>query len=211
MNFLGLLGNKVGMTQIYNQKGEKIPVTIIKAGPCFITQIKLSQKNNYNIIQLGYLEINYSSKKLTKSNLGHFLTKQLFAYRHLKEYILRDKIFLNYKIGDEINTNYFKIGQKIKITGLTIGKGNAGNIKQHHFTRGPMTHGSKHHRLQGSIGSGTTPGRVIPGKKMPGRLGSQKQTISNLEILDIDYFKNLLVVKGSVPGKTGNLLNIYSS
>jgi large subunit ribosomal protein L3 len=211
---LGLLGNKIGMTQIFDQKGEVIAVTIIKAGPCFITQLKSYENCGYNSIQIGYLE--QAKKKVTKPNLGHFEKVYLSPFRYLKEYKIISKtdkneqkdVFENYKIGQKLDVEMFQIGQKITISGLTIGKGNTGNIKRHNFQRGPMGHGSKHHRLQGSIGSGTTPGRVYPGKRMPGRVGMEKRTISNLTILDIDKKENLLVVKGCIPGKPGNFVTI---
>lgn len=202
----GILGNKIGMTQIFDTKGNVIPVTVIKTGPCYITQIKSSDKCGYNAIQIGYTEIAANSKKLKKPMLGHFNKAKVQAFKYLKEYKIED--IEKYELGQKLNVENFQIGQSINISGLTIGKGNAGNIKRNHFTRGGMSHGSKHHRLQGSIGAGTTPGRVLPGKKMPGRLGMDQITIKNLEIIDIDNTKNLLIIKGSVPGKTGNLLNI---
>lgn len=203
---LGILGNKIGMTQIFNAKGDIIPVTIIKSGPCFITQIKFQNLCGYNALQIGYAEMPINTKKLTKPLLGHFSKAKLNPYRFLKEYKVENP--LNYQLGEEISVDLFKIGQKINISGLTIGKGNASNIKRNHFSRGPMAHGSKHHRLQGSLGAGTTPGRVFPGKKMPGRLGMEKRTIKNLEIIDINKKENLLIIKGSVPGKSGNLVSL---
>ncbi len=187
---LGILGNKIGMTQIFNKNGKIIPVTLIKCGPCYITQIKSILTDGYNAIQIGY--------GLTKKNF--------FSYRYLKEYKILN--INNFKKGQEFNVNFFKIGDKIQITGLTIGKGNMGNIQKNNFVRGPMSHGSKHHRLQGSLGAGTSPGRVFPGKKMPGRIGMTNCTIKNVEIIDIDVNSNLLIVKGSIPGKVGNLINI---
>ena len=203
---LGLLGNKIGMTQIFDTKGNVIPVTIVKSGPCYITQIKSQEKCGYNAIQIGYLEIPANLKSLTKPRLGHFNSVNLPPFRYLKEYKLVETS--TYEVGHKFGVEIFEIGQYVNVTGLTIGKGNAGNIKQHHFSRGPMGHGSKHHRLQGSIGSGTTPGRVFPGKKMPGRLGMEKRTIRGLEIIDIDPKENLLIIKGCIPGKSGNLVSI---
>jgi large subunit ribosomal protein L3 len=205
---LGILGNKVGMTQIFDEKGNVIPVTIIKSGPCVITQIKSSINCGYNAIQIGYVQIAANHKSLTKPKLGHFNKVNLAPYRYLKEYKIDNQE--NYEIGQKLSVDIFKTGEFISVTGLTIGKGNAGNIKKNHFVRGAMTHGSKHHRLQGSIGAGTTPGRVIPGKKMPGRLGMEQRTISGLEIISIDTSENLLVIKGSIPGKPGNLVSINS-
>ena len=203
---VGLLGNKIGMTQIFGKKGEVIPVTVIKVGPCFITQIKSDENCGYNSVQLGYIEISPNSKNLTKPCLGHFNKVGLPPFRYLKEY--KTQGGEDYNVGQKVSLEIFEIGQKISVTGLTIGKGNTGNIKKNNFSRGPMGHGSKHHRLQGSLGSGTTPGRVFPGKKMPGRLGYEKWTISGLEVIDLDLKENLLVVKGSIPGKPGNLISI---
>jgi len=203
---IGILGNKIGMTQIFDGKGEIIPVTIIKGGPCFVTQIKSDENCGYNSIQLGYLEVSPNLKSLTKPRLGHFKKVNLAPYRYLKEYKTNE--IENYTIGQKFSVDIFKIGDEINVTGFTIGKGNAGNIKQHHFSRGAMTHGGKSKRLQGSMGSGTTPGRVYPGKKMPGRFGMDKRTVKGLEIVDIDTTQNIIVIKGSIPGKSGNLVSL---
>ena len=203
---IGILGNKVGMTQIFDKKGNVIPVTIIKTSPCIITQIKTEKICGYNAIQIGYLEIPSNAKKLTKPELGHFNKVNLQPFKYLKEY----KINFNheYEVGQKIGLDLFQIGQSVKITGLTIGKGFASNIKRNNFTTGLMTHGSKSHRLQGSVGAGTSPSRVFPGKKMAGRLGNVKCTIKGLKIVDIDIDENLLIIKGSIPGKAGNLISI---
>lgn len=204
---LGILGKKIGMTQIFDIKGNVIPVTIIKGGPCVVTQIKSTINCGYNAIQIGYIEIPSNHKTLTKPKLGHFNKVNLPPFRYLKEFKISENT--TYEIGQKFNVEMFEIGQYVNVTGTSIGKGNAGNIKRNHFVRGAMTHGSKHHRLQGSIGSGTTPGRVLPGKKMPGRLGTEKCTISGLEIMSIDKEQNLLVIKGSIPGKAGNLVTVH--
>lgn len=201
---LGILGNKIGMTQIFDTKGNAIPVTIIKSSPCIITQIKSKNNHGYNSIQLGYCQT--TGKSLTKPERGHLNKFNLPLYRYLKEFKVNN--VLEHTIGQKVSVEIFKIGQEINITGLTIGKGNASNIKRNHFSRGPMAHGSKHHRLQGSLGAGTSPGRVFPGKKMPGRLGMEKCTIKNLEIMDIDSKNNLIVIKGCIPGKSGNLISL---
>jgi len=194
------------MTQIFDRKGNVIPVTIIKGGPCFVTQIKSIENCGYNAVQLGYLEISANAKTLTKPNLGHFNKVNLPPFKYLKEYKIQESE--KFELGQKFSVELFKIGEKVNITGFTIGKGNAGNVKRNNFNCGAMSHGSKHHRLQGSIGSGTTPGRVFPGKKMPGRLGVEKKTISGLEVIDIDTKENILVIKGSIPGKSGNLISI---
>jgi len=203
---LGILGNKIGMTQIFDTKGNVIPVTIIKGGPCIVTQIKSIENSGYNAVQLGYLEISANAKTLTKPQLGHFNKVNLPPFKYLKEYKITET--QSFEIGQKFTVELFKVGEKVNITGFTIGKGNAGNVKRNNFNCGAMSHGSKHHRLQGSIGSGTTPGRVFPGKKMPGRLGVEKKTISGLEVIDVDIKENLIVIKGSIPGKSGNLISI---
>jgi len=203
---LGILGNKIGMTQIFDKKGDVIPVTVIKGGPCYITQIKSNDKCGYDAIQLGYLELSSNSKSLTKPELGHFNKVNLPPYRYLKEYKTTGSE--EYTIGQKFSVEMFQVGQEISVTGLTIGKGYAGNVKRNNFNQGALSHGSKHHRLQGSMGAGTSPGRVFPGKRMSGRLGGTKQTISGLEIIDIDTKENIIVIKGSIPGKSGNLVSI---
>jgi large subunit ribosomal protein L3 len=140
--------------------------------------------------------------------LGHFTKNNVSPFQYLKEFQV-EKIE-NYDIGEKFSIDILKVGEKVNISGLTIGKGNTGNIKQHNFQRGCISHGSKHKRLQGSLGSGTTPGRVFPGKRMPGRSGGEKKTIQALEIIDIDVTNNILIIKGSIPGKAGNLVTIQS-
>jgi large subunit ribosomal protein L3 len=204
---LGIIGNKVGMTQIFTENGEANPVTIIKAGPCFITQIKSIATHGYNAIQVGYQEI--SPNKLNKPEIGHFQKTNLQNLKYLKEYQVLNK--QEFKLGQIINVLNFKEGEFVDICGKSIGKGFTGNQKRHNFTRGPMSHGSKNHRAPGSIGQGSTPGRVFPGKKMSGRMGGAQTTISNLKILKIDIKENIIIVKGSIPGKPGNLLSIVST
>jgi large subunit ribosomal protein L3 len=206
---LGILGNKIGMTQIFTPKGEIIPVTIIKGGPCYVTQIKSKINCGYDAIQLGYLEVSSNSKILTKPQLGHFSKQNLPPYRYLKEYKAIQEGD-NFELGQKFSVEMFKVGEHVNVTGFTIGKGFTGNIKRNNFERGSMTHGSKHHRAQGSLGSGTTPGRVFPGKRMSGHSGMEKRTILGLEIIDIDINENLLIVKGAIPGKSGNLVSITS-
>jgi large subunit ribosomal protein L3 len=201
---IGILGTKLGMTQIFDESGLAIPVTIIKAGPCLITQIKTVETDGYNAVQVGYSEI--QSKLLNKPKLGHLQKAGSPPLKYLKEYRIQSSS--GELVGATISVNSFNLGDKVSITGKTIGKGFAGTVKRHNFTRGPMTHGSKNHREPGSIGMGTTPGRVYPGKKMAGRLGGKQTTIKNLQIVLINPENNLLVVKGAIPGKLGNLLSI---
>ncbi len=199
-----ILGNKIGMTQIFAENGDAIPVTIIKVGPCIITQIKSLDTHGYDAIQIGYQQV--EKNYLTKPELGHLEKVNIPPLKYLKEYRIQTNH--NFTLGQILNTENFSEGQFIDITGKSIGKGFAGNQKRNHFRRGPMTHGSKNHREPGSIGQSTTPGRVFPGKRMAGRLGGKQITVSNLKIFKIDAQENLLIIKGSVPGKPGNLLSI---
>jgi large subunit ribosomal protein L3 len=201
---IGILGTKLGMTQIFDESGLAIPVTIIKAGPCTVTQIKTVDTDGYNSVQLGYLET--QSKLLNKPELGHLHKTGSPPLKYLKEY--RVESSTSTPLGSVLSVDLFNIGDRISVSGKTIGKGFAGTVKRHNFTRGPMTHGSKNHREPGSIGMGTTPGRVYPGKRMAGRLGGKQTTIKNLQIVLINLENNLLVVKGAIPGKLGNLLSI---
>lgn len=201
---IGLLGNKIGMTQIFDESGNIIPVTILKVGPCIVTQIKTKLKDGYDAIQVGY---SYSSNKsLTQPELGHFQKSNIQPLKYLKEFRLDSQTKL--EVGQVLNVDLLAPGQLVNIKGKTIGKGFSGLQKRHNFTRGPMTHGSKNHRAPGSIGMGTTPGRVLPGKKMAGQLGNKLTTIKNLKVIQLNSEENILVLKGSVPGKPGNLLSI---
>ena len=204
---IGLLGNKIGMTQIFDDSGNIIPVTILKVGPCVITQIKTKSKDGYNSIQIGYG--NVSSKTLTQPELGHLQKSNIQPLKYLKEFKVNETD--EFKIGQVLNVDSFSPGQLINIRGKSIGKGFSGLQKRYNFARGPMTHGSKNHRAPGSIGMGTTPGRVLPGKKMAGQLGNKITTIKKLKIIQINTEENILVIKGSVPGKPGNLLSIVTS
>jgi len=204
---VGLLGNKIGMTQIFDESGNIIPVTILKVGPCLITQVKTVEKDGYNAIQVGYG--NVSSKKLTQPELGHLQKSNIQPLKYLKEFRVSENN--EFEIGQVLNIDTFSEGQLINVRGKSIGKGFSGLQKRHNFARGPMTHGSKNHREPGSIGMGTTPGRVLPGKKMAGQLGNKIATIQKLKIIQINSEENILVIKGSVPGKPGNLLSIVPS
>jgi len=204
---IGLLGNKIGMTQIFDESGNIIPVTILKVGPCIVTQIKTELKHGYNAIQIGYT--NVPSKLLTQSELGHLQKSNIQPLRYLKEF-QTDNLNL-FEIGQILDVKSFSQSQFVNIQGKSIGKGFSGLQKRHNFTRGPMTHGSKNHRAPGSIGMGTTPGRVLPGKKMAGQLGNKITTVKKLQVIQINLEENILVIRGSVPGKPGNLLTIIPS
>lgn len=200
----GILGTKLGMTQIFDESGLAIPVTVIKAGPCVLTQIKRIETEHYQAVQIGFSEVKESN--LNKPLLGHLNKSKAPALKYLKEY--RVKSVDGLELAQKITLESFQIGKMVSISGKTIGKGFAGTIKRHNFARGPMTHGSKNHREPGSIGQGSTPARVHKGKKMAGRLGGKQSTIKNLEIVHINIDNNILVVKGAVPGKKGNILSI---
>lgn len=204
---IGLLGNKIGMTQIFDETGNIIPVTILKVGPCIVTQVKTQAKNGYDSIQVGYT--NLSSKSLTQPELGHLQKSNIQPLKYLKEFRLSDGHEL--EVGQILKVDFLSPGQLVNVKGKSIGKGFSGLQKRHNFTRGPMTHGSKNHRAPGSIGMGTTPGRVLPGKKMAGQLGNKVTTIKKLKVIQVNLEENILVIKGSVPGKPGNLLSIVPS
>jgi large subunit ribosomal protein L3 len=204
---IGLLGNKIGMTQIFDESGNIIPVTILKVGPCVVTQVKTEAKDGYNAIQVGYS--NVSSKSLTQPQLGHLQKSNIQPLKYLKEFrVSNDQEF---EVGQVLKVDTLSPGQLVNIQGKSIGKGFAGLQKRHNFTRGPMTHGSKNHRAPGSIGMGTTPGRVLPGKKMAGQLGNKIITVKKLKVVQFNLEENILIIKGSVPGKPGNLLSIVPS
>nr|YP_010595254.1 ribosomal protein L3 [Guinardia delicatula]WAJ58125.1 ribosomal protein L3 [Guinardia delicatula] len=204
---LGLLGNKIGMTQIFDEAGNIIPVTVLKIGPCVITQVKTVLSDGYNAIQIGYG--NVSNKSLTQPELGHLQKSNIQPLKYLKEFRVNNPE--DFEVGQILNVEAFASEQLVDITGKSSGKGFSGLQKRHNFARGPMTHGSKNHRGPGSIGMGTTPGRVLPGKKMAGQLGNKITNIKKLKIIQVNVEENILVVKGSVPGKPGNLLSIIAS
>ncbi|MDF5718882.1 MAG: 50S ribosomal protein L3 [Rhizonema sp. PD37] len=201
---VGILGTKLGMTQIFDEAGVAIPVTIVKAGPCTVTQVKTKQTDGYSAIQVGYGEV--KQKLLNKPSLGHLAKSSAPGLRHLREYHVDNSS--EYALGQQIKPDIFSAGQIVDVSGTSIGRGFAGNQKRHNFGRGPMSHGSKNHKEPGSIGAGTTPGRVYPGKRMAGRLGGKRVTISKLTVVRVDPERNILLIKGSVPGKPGALLSI---
>ncbi len=199
---VGILGTKLGMTQIFDEAGLAIPVTVIQAGPCTVTQVKTKQTDGYFAIQVGYREV--KPKALNKPLLGHLAKSSAPALRHLREYHTSDE----YSLGQQIKADIFTAGQIVDVVGTSIGRGFAGNQKRNNFARGPMSHGSKNHRAPGSIGAGTTPGRVYPGKRLAGRLGGTRVTIRKLIIVRVDVERNLLLIKGAIPGKPGALVSI---
>ena len=201
-----IIGKKVGMTQIFDEKGYVIPVTVIEAGPCLVAQVKSEETDGYNAVQLGFGEV--KDKHINKPEKGHFAKSKLSAKKHLREF-RADSI--DVKVGDEVKADVFEAGDKIDVQGTSKGKGFQGVIKRHGQHRGPMGHGSMYHRRPGSMGSTSTPGRVFKGKKLPGHMGVQTVTIQNLDVVRVDMDKNVILVKGSVPGPKGAILKIKSA
>ena len=201
---LGVIGKKLGMTQIFDEQGLAVPVTVIKVDEMVVTQVKTVDTDGYNAIQVG--TIPSKEKHLTKAELGHFKKNNLSNYRHLQEFRVDNP--QDYKVGDKIELSVLDNIEKVDVTGKSIGKGFQGTVKRWHFGRGPMAHGSKNHREPGSIGAGTTPSRVIKGKRMAGNMGNERVTISKLKLVKVDAENNLVLIKGSVPGCEGRLVTI---
>ncbi len=202
----GLFAKKIGMTQIFDESGKVLPVTILNTGLCQVSQIKTSKTDGYNAVQVAYGE--NKIEKLNKSIRGHLKKVSDRGFNSFGEFRVKNPE--DYKLGQVIKVDTFTVGQKVRVTAKSIGKGFTGNQKRHNFSRGPMTHGSKNHRLPGSIGAGSTPGRVYPGKKMAGRLGGSTVTLKNTEILYLNVEENILILKGSVPGKKNTMLKIQA-
>lgn len=203
----GLIGKKIGMTQIFDENGLVIPVTVIEAGPCVVAQVKTSETDGYDAIQLGFGDV--KAKHVNKPEMGHFAKSKLDPKKHLREFRLDD--ISSFKVGDEVKADIFAAGEKVDIQGTSKGKGFQGVIKRHGQSRGPMGHGSMYHRRPGSMGPTSTPGRVFKGKKLPGHMGRVTVTIQNLDVVKIDMDKNVILVKGSVPGCKGAILKIKST
>ena len=201
---LGVIGKKVGMTQIFDEQGLAIPVTVIKVDETVVTQVKTVETDGYNAIQVGTVAA--KEKHLTKAQLGHFKKNNLSNYRHLQEFRVEKP--QDYKVGDKVELSVLENVEKVDVTGKSIGKGFQGTVKRHNFGRGPMAHGSKNHREPGSIGAGTTPSRVIKGKRMAGNMGNERVTITKLKLVKVDSANGLVLVKGSVPGCEGRLVTI---
>ena len=200
----GVKGKKVGMTQIFDEQGLAIPVTVIKVDETVVTQVKTVETDGYNAIQVGTVAA--KEKHLTKAQLGHFKKNNLSNYRHLQEFRVENP--QDYKVGDKVELSVLENVEKVVVTGKSIGKGFQGTVKRHNFGRGPMAHGSKNHREPGSIGAGTTPSRVIKGKRMAGNMGNERVTITKLKLVKVDSANGLVLVKGSVPGCEGRLVTI---
>ena len=199
-----ILATKVGMTQIFNEDGVLTPVTVLQAGPCVVTQVKTVENDGYKAVQVGFVD--KREKLVTKPVKGHFDKAGVACKRFVREF--RFENAEEYSVKDEIKAEIFAAGDKIDVTAVSKGKGFQGAIKRYGQHRGPMAHGSKFHRHQGSNGSATTPGRVFKGKGMPGHMGSVKVTIQNLEVVRVDADSNLILVKGAVPGPKKSLVTV---
>jgi len=202
----GILAKKIGMTQIFTTEGRVVPVTVVEAGPCPVVQKKTVATDGYNAIQLGFSMLRESL--CNKPRKGHFQKASLKPMRYVREFKVSDVD--SYEVGQEVLVNLFTVGDKIDVVGKAKGKGFAGMIKRHHASRGPMAHGSKYHRRTGSLGA-KGPARVFKGRKLPGRMGGQRVTIQNLEVIRVDADKNLILIKGAVPGANKSLLILKPS
>ena len=201
----GILGKKVGMTQIFDDNGVVVPVTLIEAGPCYITQKKTQEKDGYNAVQLGFSEMR--DNKLNKPIAGHLKRANAPTVKYLREFRVSNPD--DYEEGQKIDVSIFRVGDKVDVTGTSKGKGFAGVVKRHHFAGGPKTHGqSDRWRAPGSVGAGSTPGRVLKGMRMAGRMGNERVTVQNLKIALVDPEKNILAIKGAVPGGKNGLIII---
>ena len=199
----GILGKKIGMTQIFTEHGEVIPVTVVEAGPVVVTQIKTTENDGYTAIQVGFQDA--KEKSLNKPQKGHLAAANTLK-KHLKEF--RVDSVEEYTVGQEIKADLFAAGELIDVTGISKGKGFQGPIKRHGQSRGPETHGSRYHRRPGSMGACSYPGRVFKNKKLAGHMGSVKVTVQNLEVLRVDADKNFILVKGAIPGAKGSVVTI---
>jgi|TARA_B110000977_G_scaffold176759_1_gene232734 large subunit ribosomal protein L3 len=202
----GLFAKKVGMTQIFDESGTILPVTILKTELCQVSQIKTKGTDGYDAVQVCYGE--EKVENINKATRGHLKKVGDKGFKYFGEFHVSSPE--EFKLGQVVKLDTFSVGEKVRVTGKSIGKGFQGNQKRHNFSRGPMTHGSKNHRLPGSIGAGSTPGRVYPGKKMAGQMGGATVTLKNTEVLYINSEENILVLKGSVPGKKNTMLKIQS-
>ena len=199
----GILGKKLGMTQIFTEAGNVVPVTVVEAGPVVVTQIKTTEKEGYNAVQVGFVDA--KEKSLNKPQKGHLAAANVLK-KHLKEF--RMDSVEEFSVGQEIKADIFAAGEVIDVTGTSKGKGFQGPIKRHGQSRGPESHGSRYHRRPGSMGACSFPGRVFKNKKLAGHMGSVKVTVQNLEVVRVDADKNLILVKGAIPGPKGSMVTI---
>ena len=201
---LGVIGKKLGMTQIYDEAGLCIPVTVVAVEEAVVTQVKTTETDGYEAIQVGVVAA--KEKHLTKAQIGHFKKNNLENFRHLQEFRVEDAS--KYSVGQKISLEVLENVEKVDVTGRSIGKGFQGTVKRHNFSRGPMGHGSKNHIAPGSIGAGTTPSRVVKGKRMAGNMGNEKVTVTKLAVAKVIADKKLLLIKGAIPGPEGKLVTV---
>ena len=203
-----IMGKKIGMTQIFDENGVMIPVTVVEAGPVVVTQIKTEETDGYNAVQVGFGEV--KEKHVNKPLKGHFAKAGVALKKHVRELRPEDGVE-NYSLAQEIKVDIFEVGEKIDVTGISKGKGFQGSIKRHGQSRGPETHGSHYHRAPGSMGSASDPSKVRKGKKLPGHMGHTRVTIQNLEVARVDAEKNLILIKGAIPGPKKGLVVIKTA
>jgi large subunit ribosomal protein L3 len=200
----GLIGKKIGMTQIFDESGLAVPVTVIEAGPCYVTQVRMPEKDGYSAVQMGFSEV--KPKRLTGGQLGHLKRNNLPPLKFLREFRVKDP---EVQEGDQVTVAVFVVGERVDVVGTSKGKGFQGAVKRYHFAGGPRTHGaSDRERAPGSRGSGTTPGRVYKGSRGPGHMGSDRVTSQSLKVVLVDAERNLIGVRGSVPGARGSLVMV---
>ncbi len=204
---IGIIGKKIGMTQVFTKDGALIPVTVIEAGPCAVVQKKINEKDGYSALKLGFAGV--KSELLNKPDQGQFKNLDGKAFTVLKEFRVEESD--EHNVGDQLTIDIFELGEKVIVTGVTKGKGFAGVIKRWGFARGPKTHGSKHHRAPGSTGMCAYPSKVLKGKKMPGHMGTDRMTFKNIEIIDKRSQDNLLLVKGNIPGAKNGIITVSKS
>ena len=202
----GILGKKVGMTNLFLENGDAIGVTVLKAGPCIVVNKREKKKNQYDALQLGFISIDDKKKKVSKPLKGYFEKQKVKPFKYVREFKFED--IEQYEIGKELKVDLFKEGEKVNVIGFSKGRGFAGSIKRHNFSGGPKTHGQKdYHRATGSIGA-TDAARVFKGQKLPGRMGNEKVKTKNIEIIKIDLDRNLILVKGAIPGPNNALVAV---
>jgi large subunit ribosomal protein L3 len=201
-----ILGKKIGMTQLFTEDGESVPVTVIEAGPCWVTAVRDPERDGYSAIQLGWGEV--PERKLSKAEIGHVKKAGAPPVKHLVEF--RDLEIEGAELGSEVTVAGFEPGEKVKVSAVAIGKGFQGTIKRHNFGRGPVSHGSHNVRAPGSIGASADPARVFKGQRMPGRMGGKRVTQRGLEVFRVDPEKNLLLLRGSVPGPKNGTVEVRS-
>lgn len=199
-----IIGTKMGMTQVFKEDGTMVPVTVIKAGPCAVVQLKTVENDGYAAVQLGFED--KKENRTNKCEKGHFAKSGAAPKKVIKE--MKFENAAEYNLADEVKVDIFQVGDRVDITGTSKGKGFQGGIKRHGYSRGPMAHGSKYHRASGSMGASATPSHVMKGKKLPGQMGNVRSTMLNLEVVVVDMDKNVLLVKGAVPGIRGSVVTV---